>query len=598
MSEVKISALPPASSANPSDIFPIVQGGVTKQLPISAILSSAKDNSVSHLKALPATPVSGVVYNVVSFYDGWAATATPPSGGGKIVFNASLSKSNHNGVTGYAPEAIQAWAGTQADIATLLNWTGAGSGVWVRVDLLGFVTPEMAGAVGDGSALDTPSIQAAIDCAAATTKTVLASNLYKVGASTLSENFDNAGVVIPASDCAVVLRKGVSLIGSGRSGSKIFTDNAGLFILAVIAPDSQRVSGFEIYSNWTAADGGAGHGIFTLSTAGGVDNSLRNFTVEDVYVHNVASYGISMQNGSPVGCVIRNCETYYTGADGFDLKSRNDVSALPESNVASGLTARRFNMRVDGSAGVDIRGVWSFDDITVKDFGENAAKSYVGIRFRTKPLVTDPYNKAAAKSTLFSFNIKSENVGECYGVQSGSDDVKISGGTIEAVDYGVYLLGNANGSATRNTVHATTVIGATIQGFRNTSGVASCDFTSCYAVDCATGFRVEGVGTKISTCEANGASPLSISGGASPSTVVAPDCKFGSDSQLTFYRVAAGRVGVEAKGDTTNIDIEFYPKGTGKMRFSAFTANADAPIVGYVDVKTLDGTVRKLAVIA
>lgn len=144
MSEVKISALPPASSANPSDIFPIVQGGVTKQLPISAILSSAKDKSVSHLKALPATPTSGVVYSVIGFYSGSTA------GGGLFVFNPDGDKSTHNGVKAYAPEALQAWAGTQADIATLLNWTGVGSGVWVRI-LNGFVTPEMAGAVGDGS---------------------------------------------------------------------------------------------------------------------------------------------------------------------------------------------------------------------------------------------------------------------------------------------------------------------------------------------------------------------------------------------------------------------------------------------------------------
>lgn len=37
MSEIKISALPPASSANPSDVVAIVQDGVTKKLPISAI---------------------------------------------------------------------------------------------------------------------------------------------------------------------------------------------------------------------------------------------------------------------------------------------------------------------------------------------------------------------------------------------------------------------------------------------------------------------------------------------------------------------------------------------------------------------------------
>ena len=55
---------------------------------------------------------------------------------------------------------------------------------------------------------------------------------------------------------------------------------------------------------------------------------------------------------------------------------------------------------------------------------------------------------------------------------------------------------------------------------------------------------------------------------------------------------------VQASGASTNIDLRLLPKGTGVTRFGAFTANADAPITGYVTIKTDDGTTRKLAVIA
>jgi hypothetical protein len=119
--------------------------------------------SISHLKALPAaaSAQANTVYNVIGFYDGWAAVADAPAGGGRIVWSASLNKSNHNGGTIIAPEAIAAWAGTQSDIATLLNWSGSGVGCWVRV-FDGNHTPEMFGTVGSGTPDDTVALKKAI----------------------------------------------------------------------------------------------------------------------------------------------------------------------------------------------------------------------------------------------------------------------------------------------------------------------------------------------------------------------------------------------------------------------------------------------------
>jgi hypothetical protein len=54
-----------------------------------------------------------------------------------------------------------------------------------------------------------------------------------------------------------------------------------------------------------------------------------------------------------------------------------------------------------------------------------------------------------------------------------------------------------------------------------------------------------------------------------------------------------------AEGTDTNIDVRLTPKGTGNVRFGTLTATADAPITGYIEIKSAtDGTVRKLAVIA
>lgn len=56
---------------------------------------------------------------------------------------------------------------------------------------------------------------------------------------------------------------------------------------------------------------------------------------------------------------------------------------------------------------------------------------------------------------------------------------------------------------------------------------------------------------------------------------------------------------VQATGASGDIDLRLLSKGTnGRVKYGTFTANADAPITGYVEIKTDDGTVRKLAVIA
>ncbi len=55
---------------------------------------------------------------------------------------------------------------------------------------------------------------------------------------------------------------------------------------------------------------------------------------------------------------------------------------------------------------------------------------------------------------------------------------------------------------------------------------------------------------------------------------------------------------IQAAGSDTNIDVTLTPKGTGNVRFGTLTANADAPITGYITITDSGGTARKLAIIA
>lgn len=60
---------------------------------------------------------------------------------------------------------------------------------------------------------------------------------------------------------------------------------------------------------------------------------------------------------------------------------------------------------------------------------------------------------------------------------------------------------------------------------------------------------------------------------------------------------ASSPPGFTAAGSDTNIDLALVPKGTGNVRFGTRTANADAAITGYLEIKDSGGTVRKLAII-
>ena len=70
--------------------------------------------------------VAGVPQVTSGFYSGYGY------GGATYIFDSAVNKSMHDGITVYAPEAIESWDGTPSGISTLLEWTGTGAGAFVR----------------------------------------------------------------------------------------------------------------------------------------------------------------------------------------------------------------------------------------------------------------------------------------------------------------------------------------------------------------------------------------------------------------------------------------------------------------------------------
>jgi len=132
--------------------------GVMKGSDIKNRVDSLIDSEILYagIKELPQ--IDGVTLNTKGFYVG------SDVGGGQFYYDPLRSKADHNGGTVIAPDAIAAWDGTSGDIATLLDWSGAGAGCFVR--FFSVVNPLLFGAVGDGSVDDSAAVRASIEAAA------------------------------------------------------------------------------------------------------------------------------------------------------------------------------------------------------------------------------------------------------------------------------------------------------------------------------------------------------------------------------------------------------------------------------------------------
>lgn len=485
---------------------------------------------------------------------------------------------------------------TPAQAAEVLGKAGALSA------FTGTVSVKALGARGDGVTDDTAAIQRAIDrvYAAGGGTVLFPDGDYKVSASTLSETYDNFGAPVLASACAIVQRAGVSLVGS-EAKPRIFTTDNTLLIIAQVAPVGCVLENLEIHAGWSVGQPGAGHGVFVLGTAGGADISCSDNRWSNLTVHSVASYGIGLQNGCPTRCRLENIEVYNTGADGLDLKARSDVATEPNGNTVNKVSVRNHGQRVTGSNGVDIRGIWHVSKISITDFGGNAALDYGGIRIRTKPPITDAYNRAGARSVVSEVYVR-PTIGasalSIVGVQNGSDDVVITGCVTEDCTYGYHAVGNVNGNPTRGTVTGFIAINSRVYGIYIVTGATDQTLVGCHTIGSLTaGVRNEGTRTRIIGQDSSGeTTKISTSGGAVPTEIITGGT-LGNEDGLTETSKAAGRVGLEARGASAAIDIHLEPKGSGVMRFGTHTANADAPVSGYITIKDTAGTVRKLAVI-
>lgn len=315
----------------------------------------------------------------------------------------------------------------------------------------------------------------------------------------------NGSSAVLESTAGLIMKAGVSLIGPGRySGGGLRMTDPALTMIYLLEPDMCVVQGMELGNDWTVGEAGAGHGLLTMKRATGSDTGAITTRVvyDDLYVHNVGSYGLSMQNGRPNGCTISNCEVYYTGADGIDLKGRYETDTVTKMNNIYNIRVRNHGVRVDGSAGVDIRGEWNADMINVAEFGAlNNALTYIGFRFRTKATLVSDEDQDGSRSSLSNFSINctgADPAAVVDGLSIGSDDISISNGVVQGGRYGVIVAGNGVGAPLRTTISSVHTKDATAYGFYLASGIARTTLLGTSSEGSTTaGIRNEGTYTTI-----------------------------------------------------------------------------------------------------
>lgn len=437
------------------------------------------------------------------------------------------------------------------------------------------------GAVGDGVTNDVAAIQAAIDAAyAAGGGTVyLPAGVYSVGPSQLNEIVysGTVGVLAGARGC-LVSRAGVNLFGDGIQLTQIKPTSASLTAVLMLDIRNLEYRGFTVDSGWVSAD--AGHGFFTQLAASGVDPDVINVTFRDIEVRNVGSYGIGLQDGDMSNVRIINYKAFNTGGDGIDFKAEGPTG-INEAVIVENAYVENFGQRVAGSAGVDVRGRVRLDNVTVKGVG-SAAGATVGIRFRTGGVPDGRY------SSLVNFYVEGNDTNT--GVLIGSPDVVVANGVVQDCDTGVEL------NAAETSLSNATVISCPTWGVRISSGGAGRKVMGCTAVSCGTGFRDEGTySVLVGNSAPSSTTSFSSSAGAAPTQSLVGNI-FATE-WLRQVSVGAGILDLQAIGDAVDIDLRLSPKGAGRVRFGAHTANADAPISGYITIEDSAGNVRKLAVI-
>lgn len=274
-------------------------------------------NSLKSLVAYTPTLIDGQKFNVTGFY------LNTSVGGGLFAWDSSCDKSTHNGGTVISPEALIAWDGTSLNISTLLNWTGAGNGCFLRIYDVALV--EHFGASQSVSDC-APSINKALEFSGAVRKPVFA----------YGERYNHSGINVPSFS---------SLIGSGKYLTEFYlnggSDRASFQLLT---PTEIRMTlrGFSVNGN-SAGNAVGSHGINFISEVDTSGNLAVRATIDDIFSIDNNGMGVQLEGTTGFASFTRlymtNVISSYNKQHGFRFRRMTDSTLFglfSNGNVLNG----------------------------------------------------------------------------------------------------------------------------------------------------------------------------------------------------------------------------------------------------------------------
>lgn len=470
------------------------------------------------------------------------------------------------------------------------------------------------GAKPDGSDAG-PGIRAAIATALLSNSPVVD---FAAGEYTLASGADSL-YGISVDNCA-----GLALRGAGKALTSLrMADGTNRGVLSVANSSGIILRGLAFDGN-------------RQNNSGGV-HALRIEATHDVVIDDFASlnsgcYGIGFQGGNYQNVLINDFLIRESWEDGIDIK--NDGSLNSGIRISNGLV---IDAGADPAAtaptSIDIRApgtVITNVQCAVTQTGRKTG----GIRLRQDDAVQGAGGKYSTVSNCHVSGVAGLT-GSGAGFYLAGPGVTVANCTTQGYSAaaGFYITTDADDcllvnclavggqigfrpNADRVSFTNCRAIGNSGEGFR-IDAAANCSFVNCFAEGNGYGFRhvSSSTGSAFSGCRATGnTTDWSISAGSYrmaqsnhgaaldlyAGDAIAAQLGYvsGATNFLQLLPSVGSRVYLKAVGASTDIDLELGPKGAGVVRFGAHSAIGAETVTGFISVKDVGGTVRKLAVVS
>ena len=446
---------------------------------------------------------------------------------------------------------------------------------------------------GDGVTDDTLAIQFVINLANTLggRQIFFTRGTYIISASSEPDSWTRfGGGTRLANTAGLLLRANVRIIGESKQSVNIKSLDGGITLVYLVDSNNVEIGNMSFEGAYDGVTG-AGAGLFNV--ASDLSDDIKGIYIHDVFVQTVGGYGIGLNEAHLLDCRIENVETFFTGADGLDAKSRStDTTEVDTGNSITNMTVRQFGLSTTlaGQVGVDIRGSWNLSGIFVRDFGATGTSPWSGIRLRPVGEV----NNLAQFTNVTNVVIDGGGNADTFGIQISGDKCNVSNVTVKNPATGIKFAGNdcnlSNIVCFGHSVEA-------LNTGTDSNNIQINNFTAVAANGATRHFRFEGKGAVFQGYGDNAIQEISI-GGNAVDDIIRRSANGTFYDTVEIYEITAGRVGIQARGPSTNIDIALNPKGTGLLRFGTRTAIGAETITGFITIEDSTGAARKIAIVS